>query len=95
MSYSAWQRLLRKTLSNLKGKGSGYPCRKQKKKNKNSRRYRNFLRMKARFKNEIVDRQIASIIEQLESFKCSTQTPITPTVSEDKGSDIHLLVKIT
>src|ERR1700687_1240438 len=42
-SYNAWQNLLKTTLSNLKRKDISYPCRKQKKKNKYSHRYRKFL----------------------------------------------------
>jgi hypothetical protein len=83
-SYNAWQNLLKTTLGNLKRKDVSYPCRKQKKKNKYSHRYRKFLHAKARCKDEIADRHIGTIVDQLEAFKCS-QAQI-----KDKGNDVQL-----
>jgi hypothetical protein len=81
MPYTTWQKLLRSLLWFI-GKSNSffYPCRSKRRK-KLSRRYRRFLKAKIKQKNEIVQKQTETIIEQLETIK---------SVNNENNEDIKL-----
>jgi len=91
MSYAAWQRLLKSYLWFI---GSNDHVRQHKPKNKKrlSRRYRKFLRAKTKLTDELVDRQIMLIINELEAVKTANNQDIKH--EEDVRLELITMLKL-